>query len=115
MPYISDRERRKKLREGDTAKNAGELNYQIFHYVKHNFLNNPSIYLEIEKFVNNFLGETPNYQKYNDMTGALVRCYREIYRRSGVEVQQIYDVLDSYDDLIGIYEDTKIKQNNDVE
>ena len=66
MPYISKSDdRREKLRAGEPALTAGELNYQIFYYVKH-----AKSFLEkdienIKKFVNQFLGEKPNYQKFN--------------------------------------------------
>ena len=65
MPYISAKDdRREKLRNGEPALTAGELNYQCFYFIKHNqgIIN---IKL-IEGFVINFLGDKPNYQRYND-------------------------------------------------
>ena len=75
---------------------------------------------EIELFVINFLGEKPNYQRYNDMTGALIRCVREIKRRlnTGFEnifIEIILKRLDAYDKQIATYEDLKISENGDVE
>ena len=112
MPYIkSDNDRRRKLRKGEPALTAGELNYQIFYYVKYN----PHIlYQEIKKYVDNFLGLKPNYQKYNDMTGCLVRCAREIKRRLGSGGYVLIGIMDSYDDEIAKYEDKKIHENGDV-
>ena len=121
MPYISATDgRRKALREGDTALIAGELNYQIFYFVKHSadagLLNRKWI---IEMFVKNFIGKKPNYQKWNDMTGCLVCCSKEIKRRIQPTDEQaleiIAEVLASYDKRIAIYEDEKILQNSDVE
>jgi len=120
MPYIkSDDGRREKLQQGDTALNAGELNYQIFYHVKYiPILNNTKARLELEEkiklFVKQFLGEKPNYQRYNDMTGVLVRCYKEIKRRIGIDYKVLLNIMNSYDDKIAIYEDIKIKENGDV-
>ena len=113
MPYISkDNDRRERLRNGEPALIAGELNYQIFYYVKHT---NKIDRLIIKDFVDQFLGKKPNYQKYNDMTGCLVRCYAEIERRLDIQAEVLLDIAQSYDDEIAKYEDTKIVQNGDVE
>lgn len=129
MPYIkSDDGRREALQIGQTALSAGELNYQIFYYVKHH---RKAIrqadtfqYMEkhqktskiIKKFVSNFLGKKPNYQRYNDMTGCLIRCYKEIKRRLQLNVKTLFiGIIHSYDDEIAKYEDTKIDSNGDVE
>ena len=120
MPYIKANDgRRESLQKGDTAQSAGELNYQIFYYVKHapsEFDINPII-----GFVKKFLGTSPNYQKWNDLTGCLVRCSREIDRRGeGVYLKAFYaeallDIMDSYDEEINIYEQKKQEENSDVE
>lgn len=119
MPYISrNDDRREKLRNGEPALIAGELNYQIFYYIKHNNKELGRIdKLVIKAYVDQFLGEKPNYQKYNDMTGALVRCAKEIYRRldNTDAVALLWKIMDSYDDAIAKYEDVKIKSNGDVE
>ena len=119
MPYIKkDNDRREKLRKGTPALNAGELNYQIFYYVKHQAetsFETERFYVVIKAFVDQFLGENPNYQRYNDMTGGLIRCYKEIKRRSGVKIDILIDIMDNYDDEIGKYEDIKIEENSDVE
>ena len=118
MPYISAKDdRRKKLRNGEPALSAGELNYQIFYYVKHTsgFASQDLLLIDISRFVKNFLGEKPNYQKYNDMTGALVRCARELNRRLNINAVFLTNFMDSYDAVIAIYEDLKIKENGDVE
>lgn len=113
MPYISSKnDRRKKLRNGDTAQNAGELNYQIFHYIKHAKKIDERI---IEDFVHLFLGSKPNYQKYNDMTGCLIRCKKEVERRLDFYPDFLITIMESYDEEIAIYEDLKIKENSDVE
>ena len=114
MPYIKkDDGRREALRKGDTAKSAGELNYQIFYHVKHyrTRITIPAI----EKFVWNFVGQKPNYQKYNDMTGALMCCYKELKRRLKINADFLLVILDSYDSVIAEYEDIKIGSNGDVE
>ncbi len=122
MPYIkrfnekNGYDIRKGLREGERALNAGELNYQMFYHVKHTSFYSPNELAEdIKKFVDQFLGYKPNYQRYNDMTGALVRCEREIERRLGKYTNILIDILNSYDDEIAKYEDIKIKSNGDVE
>lgn len=113
MPYIkSDNDRREKLRNREPALNAGELNYQIFYYVKHAEKIEEAI---IKGFTDQFLGENPNYQRFNDLTGALVRCGIEIKRRLGIEAVVLCDVLLSYNDRIDSYEDLKITENGDVE
>ncbi len=118
MPYISAKDdRREKLRNGEPAMLAGELNYQIFYYVKHNY--DKIDELIIKDFVDQFLEQGKNYQRYNDMTGALIRCGKEIERRLGDPIYYIQgilnDIIESYDDEINKYEDIKIKENSDVE
>ncbi len=113
MPYISDNNRRKALRNEEPALTAGELNYQIFYYVKHNYYN--ISYQKIKKYVDNFLGNKPNYQRYNDMTGCLIRCAKEIKRRLEIGGKLLIDIMNSYDNEIAKYEDKKIKENGDVE
>jgi uncharacterized protein YerC len=121
MPYIKANDgRREALQRGETAQSAGELNYQIFYTVKYyadtitprnRYLLKPAIHL----FVYKFLGEKRNYQKYNDMTGALIRCCREVKRRLNLDLKkEFYEVLDSYDDEIAKYEDQAIIRNGDV-
>ena len=118
MPYIkSDDGRREALRNGEPALLPGELNYQIYYYVKHNgrttLLTNQ--YKIIKKFVEQFLGNKPNYQRYNDMTGCLIRCEREIERRLNRNTPVLFQIMDSYDDEIADYENMKIDSNGDVE
>ena len=115
MPYIKANDgRREALRNGEPALNAGELNYQIFYYLKNciNLYNDKEI---ITKFVKQFLGNKPNYQKYNDMTGALIRCHKELKRRLGFEIDFLIEIMESYDEQIASYEDLKINENGDVE
>lgn len=120
MPYIkSDDGRREALQAGDTARTAGELNYQLFHAIKYHSCKKPCAELkkELEVFVSQFLGSKPNYQKYNDMTGALCRCAIEVERRiptSYLEVECLVEILESYNDEIAAYEDLKIEENGDV-
>ena len=114
MPYINSQDgRRQLLQIGEPAQSAGELNYQIFYFVKHSQLLFDDS--KIKWFVDQFLGERPNYQRYNDMTGALVRCYAEIKRRLKIEADILLIILESYNEQINKYEDTKIIQNGDVE
>jgi len=121
MPYIkSDNNRREKLRNGEPALNAGELNYQIFHYVKWQLKNKDMIDpLIIKDYVDQFLEQGKNYQRYNDMTGCLIRCKKEIERRlNDVSCSVLFlleEIMESYDDEIAKYEDIKIEQNGDVE
>lgn len=117
MPYISAKDdRREKLRNGEPALNAGELNYQIFYYIKHRY-NEPQELRRrtIKDFVEQFLGNKPNYQRYNDMTGVLIRCAIEINRRLNKDEFILTEILYSYNDEIAKYEDTKILENSDVE
>ncbi len=116
MPYIKDENnRRSELKDGSKAENAGELNFKIFIYVKDCLSKciQPDIYI-IKQFVDDFLGSKPNYQKYNDMTGCLIRCQKEIQRRLGLEAKMLRKIVDSYDNEIDIYEDQKILENGDV-
>lgn len=119
MPYIkSDDGRREALQRGEPALTAGELNYQIFYYIKHTSLyySIKLIESDIRGFVEQFLGEKPNYQRYNDMTGALVRCAKEIRRRLPLKSEIVLlEIMESYDDEIAKYEDEKISSNGDVE
>lgn len=119
MPYIKSKEHREALRNGDTAQNAGELNYQLFYYVKHynDTYHKKDFQFEedIERFVKQFLGTNPNYQKYNDMRGCLISCYKEIERRLGIKVKDLLEIMNSYDEEIANYEDKKIIENSDVE
>jgi len=114
MPYISAQDdRREKLRAGEPALSAGELNYQMFYDIKHN-----SFKSNLEGFVEQFLGTKRNYQKYNDLTGAIVRCALEVERRLQGKEEQItwlLSILESYNNEIAIYEDKKILENTDVE
>jgi len=113
MPYIKDENnRRQDLRDGATALSAGELNFQIFTYIKEQRESySPTV---ISQLVSDFLGDNPNYQKYNDMTGALIRCHREIKRRLQLDISYLLQIMASYDKEIEIYEDEKILENGDV-
>jgi hypothetical protein len=118
MPYIKSGDgRREALQKGEPALTAGELNYQIFYFVKHCplSLENGNLIEAIKMFVKEFLGDKPNYQKYNDMTGALVRCYVEIDRRLKINANFLLKLCFDYDNQIADYEDEKIISNGDVE
>lgn len=117
MPYINSKDgRRKALQGGDIARTAGELNYQLFYFIKH-FSNIGRVNFEgvMRKFVSNFLGDKPNYQRYNDMTGCLVRCYKEVERRLEIDETLLIKIIEEYDEEINIYEEKKILENEDVE
>jgi len=114
MPYINkDDGRREALRKGDRALLAGELNYQIFYHVKHHQQKHAEAL--IRQFICNFVGQKPNYQKYNDLTGAVMCCYKEIKRRLKTDADFLLTILDNYDNEIALYENTKIESNGDVE
>jgi len=118
MPYIKSGDgRREALQRGEPALLAGELNYQIFYYVKHLPKYHYSIDVEgqIKQYVKQFLGEKPNYQKYNDFVGALINCWIEIKRRLGIEADVLLLIIESYSEEIAKYEDEKIISNGDVE
>jgi hypothetical protein len=119
VPYISFKDdRRIKLRAGESALSAGELNYQIFHCVKHTSRSAPFNIIEeqIKIYIAQFLGDRPNYQKWNDVSGVMIRCWKEIYRRLNIYLKdEFMDILESYDDEINVYEDLKIIENQDVE
>ncbi len=82
MPYIKQIFR-EKLEAGTLLIGpglvAGELNYLITELIK------------------KYLGSNPNYQRYNDVIGALESAKLELYRRK-----------------ISPYEDTKIDENGDI-
>jgi hypothetical protein len=123
IPYIKSGDgRREALQKGEPALTAGELNYQIFYYVKHNYhiTNTTEGELDFQsniiRFIINFLGDKPNYQKYNDMTGALIRCAKELTRRLQINLNStLLGLMNNYDDEIAKYEDLKILENGDVE
>lgn len=119
MPYIESKsDRRIQLRDGAIAQTAGELNYQCFYYVKHNYNidNLEELEVEIRRYVDKFLGSNPNYQRYNDMTGALIRCAKEIRRRLKISIGTLFvKIMENYDKEINEYEDIKIHDNDDVE
>ncbi len=123
MPYIKSNDgRREALQRGESALNAGELNYQIFYYCKHEILQE-SIFPKdnlhknmINRFVSQFLGNKPNYQRYNDMVGCLILCGKEIKRRLNIDLEEYFkEIINSYDKSIAKYENTKIISNGDVE
>jgi len=106
------------LQRGERALTAGELNYQIFYYCKHNNIDGEFTqddFIQIKMFVNNFLGKSPNYQLWNDITGALIRCGFELKRRLDIDADILTDVLLSYNGKIDEYENFKILENGDVE
>lgn len=119
MPYISAEDnRREKLRNGEPALNAGELNYRIFYYVKHYYSQTKieNIINQVHYYIERFLGDKPNYQRYNDMVGCLTLCAKEIKRRLKIDLRERFKkIIDNYDDEIAKYEDTKIQSNGDVE
>ena len=113
MPYIKSGDgRREKLQNGEPALTAGELNYQIFYYFKYK-CGVPDAVI-IRHFVYQFLGTKPNYQRYNDITGCLIRCAKEVERRLGINANILINIMDSYDREIANYENIKIDRNGDV-
>lgn len=80
MPYINAR-RREDFDDNprEPIEEAGELNYLVTELIKR------------------YLGDRPNYQRYNDVLGALEGAKLELYRRR-----------------IARYEDAKIIENGDV-
>lgn len=80
MPYITI-ERRLVLNSGGVPKDPGELNYVLTKMV-HKYL---------------VTGEKINYQRYNDIIGALESCKLELYRR-----------------FVADYEEEKMIENGDV-
>ncbi len=78
MPYI-DMVTRNYIDAGGSPHTVGELNYLL------------------TSMVLDFLGDDPNYEKFNSVIGALECCKLEMYRRA-----------------VAPYEDVKIKENGDV-
>ena len=78
MPYIKQEHRAELEMFLRSPQVAGELNYAFTMLIKE------------------YLGENPNYQRFNDVLGALEGCKLELYRRR-----------------IAGYEDTKILENGD--
>lgn len=117
MPYIKSGDgRREALQKGESALTAGELNYQIFYYVKHYYMINSVVQSEIiiKDYVDQFLEQKKNYQRYNDMAGCLILCKKEIKRRLNIIIHELIDIIGDYDSEIAKYEDIKIKENGDV-
>lgn len=82
MPYIKQIHRLKFLKSLDQTPvptNVGELNYLLSTVIK------------------SYLGENTNYQKINDILGALEGAKLEFYRRVAIP-----------------YEDGKITENGDI-
>jgi hypothetical protein len=120
MPYIKSGDgRREALQRGEPALTAGELNYQIFYYVKHKMSQGFPVPEQsiVRCFIEQFFANLrPNYQRYNDMAGALILCAKEIKRRLRINITEAFkNIIDSYDEKIAKYEDTKIIENGDVE
>lgn len=81
MPYIKQELRSNTLE----ASTPGELNYHFTRLIQD--------YLDRDYFNQG----PPNYQKFNDVIGALECCKLELYRR-----------------MVIPYEEKKIKENGDV-
>jgi len=80
MPYIKQAQRDDlAFKEGRDIENAGEINYVI------------------TELILNYYNKNPNYQRINDVIGALEGAKMEFYRR-----------------VAAPYEDLKIKENGDV-
>ncbi|MFA7247968.1 MAG: hypothetical protein WC169_12475, partial [Dehalococcoidia bacterium] len=99
----------------------------IFYFVKHSIIviekdlywkigEREAMTFTIMDMVIKFVGEKPNYQRFNDMAGCLILCAKEIKRRLCVDLQYEFNIIiDSYDALIATYENLKINENGDVE
>lgn len=79
MPYVSKQRRYELEAPGEIPNHPGDLNYKVT--------------LEVLRF----LGDKPNYERYNAAIGALECCKLELYRR-----------------MVAPYEDHKIDDNGDV-
>lgn len=84
MPYIKRTDRQTLWNKAavqiiPTCETAGELNYWFTETIQE------------------FLGKAPNYQKFNDVMGALESCKLELYARK-----------------VRPYEDKKILENGDI-
>lgn len=134
MPYITKIDRARLMEDdpAERARNAGELNYQLtlaciaasrdqvalVHLTE-------TIEFEIGAFLthrrdqgNQHQRGKNNYQDFNDVLGAVDGCRREWLRRGG-RIGHITNILSRfsasfYENVVGPYEDTKIKQNGDV-
>lgn len=123
MPYIKDENnRRQELKDGAVAETAGELNFQIFTYVKYQCLDHKIVdELKIIDYCKSFLGKNPNYQRYNDVVGCLYLCEKELKRRSRSShifrpsyEYPVAELIDLFLSQIYNYEDEKIVTNGDV-
>ena len=79
MPYITDDSKTEIMSKGLKEINAGQLNYTLTQLIK------------------GYLGTNFNYQRINDVLGALEGAKLEFYRR-----------------VVVPYEETKILANGDV-
>jgi len=107
MPYIKNINcRREELGRYAVAETPAELNFQIFKSVLDALPTAAIDNLRILKYVQNFIGDTPNYQKYNDMAGCLILCYREIKRRLNFDYDFLLTIIDMYNVEIANYENS---------
>lgn len=116
MPYISKKDRSALALRN--PQNAGELNYLLTLLI---LSKNEDLKEEIEFQINTYIeNKGLRYQNCNDVFGALVGCGLELRRRFGdtynIEIDILYRVLHTfYDELVGPYEEEKIRDNGDLE
>lgn len=79
MPYLSQERRKQLMLNSELPNSPGDLNYRLT--------------MEVLRF----LGDAPNYERFNAVVGALECCKLELYRK-----------------MVAPYEDTKIEANGDV-
>lgn len=122
MPYIkqADRER---IRTTGEPTNAGELNYVItLKLIAWDRVQNFNLTEDLSDICKGYLVDL-NYQKVNDVTGALMCAIAEFGRRRPDTGEMTRDwisncignVIESiYMNIAAPYEDTKIAANGDV-
>lgn len=118
MPYISQKAKRE-LATIRRPKGAGELNYTLTLLLLDS--PHPTIFrLKIDQIISEYIRENGlKYQSFNDLAGAFMLSGGEFYRRTGTLPEAMSEIMADclwgfYKDVVGPYEDNKIKENGDL-
>lgn len=128
MPYVSEDVKVRLIRDGDHARNVGELTYLLTFHALEEYTSAKAdeayeaMKNEIEMYLvglKSELGYEANYAILCGVVGSLECARREFRRRRPdsyiVQDEVLTEVLQEfYDKTVAPYEDTKIEQNGDV-
>ena len=119
MPYIT-KTARQIIEEGGVIQTGGELNYAFTREIaKHLGYGKEELTVGLMNRIDEFVGvHGKSYTTFNTVLGALVGANLEYIRRMGPN-NRVSDtfadvVAEFYGQIVGPYEDEKIKQNGDV-